>query len=98
MSGEESVVVRGSRREAGSNEIRPPPGIGGELVDSREIGFLKVGMLVENLLLSHPGTQPAKDIPDRNSESANARLSSTLTWFYGDSADARGRHWKAYLT
>lgn len=89
--------MRGSRREAGSNEIRPAPGIGGELVDSREIGLLKVGMLVENLLFSHPGTQPAEDIPDRDSESADARLSATLTRLDSDPADARCRHLKASL-
>ena len=86
MSGEESVVVRGSRRDAGSNQIRPAPRIGGELADSREIGFLKVGMLVENLLFGHPGAQPAEDIPDRDSQSADARLSAARTRLNGDPA------------
>jgi hypothetical protein len=97
MSGEESVEVRGSRREAGSNELRPASRIRGELVDSREIGLLKVGMLVENLLFIHAGTQPPEDIPDRDSKSADARLSPALTRFDGDSADAGCRHWKIRL-
>jgi hypothetical protein len=114
MSGEESVAVRGSRRDVekqahkraqaarvrcsrSETEIRPAPGIGGELVDSREISFFKVGMLVENLLLSHSGTQPAEDIPDRDSKPADARLAGTLTRFDGDPGDTRCRHWKIYL-
>jgi len=82
--------VRGSRREAGSNEISPAPGIGSELVDGREIGFLQVGMLFENLLFSHPGAQPAKDIPDGDAESADAWLSATFTRFEGDPVDTYG--------
>lgn len=72
------------------------PGVVGELVDSREVGFLKIGVFVENLVFSHPGTQPAEDIPDRDSEAADARLSATLTRFDGDSAGARCRHLKTY--
>ncbi len=82
--------MRGSRREAGSNEISPATSIGSELVDSREIGFPKVGMLLENLFFGHPGAQPTKNIPDRNAESADAWLSATFTRFVGDPADTYG--------
>ena len=51
-----SRKTRGSRREAGSNQIRPAPGIGGELIDSREISPSRdPGCSSRILLLSHPG-------------------------------------------
>jgi hypothetical protein len=52
--------VRGSRREAGSIEIRPAAKVD-ELVDSPEVRFLEIGMVVEHLLFGHTGVKPAED-------------------------------------
>jgi hypothetical protein len=43
-----------------------------------EIGALEVGRLVENLLLGHPSAEPTEDIPDCNSQAADAEFPPRL--------------------
>jgi len=45
-------------------------------------------VLVEDVGLGHPGTQPAKNVPHRDTQSSNARLSPALTRLNRDSLDS----------
>ena len=53
-----------SRRSTG-REIRPTAHFGGELIDSREVRLLDVGVFLKDLLLGHAGAEPAENIPDK---------------------------------
>jgi hypothetical protein len=52
--------------------------IGRKRVHSREVLFLETGMLLQDLLLCHPVSQPAEDITHRDPHPANARFPSRL--------------------
>ena len=81
---------RGFRPEAGSPSIRFAAGFGGDLVYSREVVLLEVGMLIENLLLGHSGAQPSEDIPHCDAQTSNARLATALAGF---NRNPSGRYW-----
>jgi hypothetical protein len=60
-------------------------------IDSREVLFLETGMFVEDLLLSHPMREPAKDVIHRNPHAADTRLAVPFVGFDRD-ARVRKRH------
>ena len=62
--------ARGFHPRAGSPKTRLATRFGGELIDSREVRLLDVGVLLKDLLLGHAGAEPAEDIPDRNAETS----------------------------
>ena len=73
-------------------QIGPAAGLGGEPVDISEISFLKIRMLIQNLLFAHTGAQPSENIPHRDPEAANARLASAFFWLNRDPASEGGVH------
>jgi len=67
-------------------EIRLAAGFGGELIDSREVRFLDVGVLLKDLLLGHAGAEPAENVPYSNAEASYAGFAATLARLDGNPA------------
>jgi hypothetical protein len=82
----------------GSIEIRATARVGGELIHGREVSSFKVGMLVENMILSHSRAKPAEDIPHCNSQPADTRLAAAFPRLYRDPVGARRRHLRSLTT
>ena len=79
-------MARGFRPRAGSPKIRRAARFGGELIDSREVRLLDVGVFLEDLLLGHAGAEPAENVPDGDAETSYAGLAATLARLDGDPA------------
>lgn len=77
-----------SRQGAGSSWTSSSARLGGELVNRGKLGIFQIGAFLEDLLLSHSGTQPSKNIPDSYSQAADSRFPRAFSRFDCDSARA----------
>jgi len=57
-----------------------------------EVLGLKIGVVLENLLLGGAGGKPAEDVPDRDAQSTDAGLAGTLAGLDGNSGIQSAAH------
>jgi hypothetical protein len=84
-----SSVGRDFHPAAASPDFGSTAGFGGELINSREIVFLKIGVFLEDLRLGHSGAEPSENVPYRDAQTPHARFSATFAWLNRNPCDRR---------